>query len=191
MRGQNVPLFFKSADHAPDVLRFKAEVEHFPRRLRQFVRLVDNHGAVVGKNGAVAKAPPYGVRQKKVMVANLEKIRGRVAVVQKVKVLAPRPVALADAGNLQQLPVIASDVSGFVHVNLRQESPKPVLLFRRAFRHLFQSPLQLFVADVMAFALADDAQGVQVNFPAVLRQDFRQLRDVRFVKFGLEGDAGC
>ena len=159
--------------------------------LRQLVGLVHDEGAGVRQDGLLPTAPVDGVRQRQVMVADLEEIAPGIAILPKGAIPAVLPLALADPGDADALPVIAAEMGGLVHVKLPPQGEQgragfPVLLLKI---QLAQPLLQPHIADVVELPLADHRLEGVIDH-AVLRQHVEQQGEVFIPRGGLQGDAG-
>ena len=125
------------------------------------------------------------------MIADLEEIAAGTTVLQKGAIPATLPLALADPGNADTLPVIAAEMGRLVYVKLPPQGEQsragfPVLLLKI---QLAQPLLQPRVADVVGLPFADH-RPERLGDHAVLRQHIGQQREVLVPRRGLEGDAG-
>ena len=81
----------------------------------------------------------------------------RVAAFQKALIPAILMVAVAELRNADTFPVITAEVGDIVHVQRSFECAKSVggcrIFLLKV--HLTKPPLQVFVANIMAFAFAD------------------------------------
>ena len=172
-------------DEALDVLGPKGNAEHLPGCFRQLVGLVDDDGEAVRQDGLTACSPVEGVRQQKVVVANLEGKLTAVAAVQEGAVPTVFPLAVADIGDAHPLSVITTEAGRFVQVQPlpqgEQGVPRPPVLLAEV--QLPQPPFQPLVADVVGFALADyRLEGLCDH--SILCQNSREKRQV-LVPYGL------
>ena len=174
-----------------DVTGSQRHAEHLPCRFRQFMGLIYDDDAMLWENGSFALTAVDGVRQQKIMVTDLEHISIRVAVFQKALVPAVLMIAVAELRNTDTFPVITAEVGGIVHVQRSFQRAKGVggcrIFLLKV--HLTKSPLQAFVANIMAFAFADHREQWAVNL-SVCQQGAGQQRKVFRLHGVLQGDAG-
>ena len=145
-------------DHALDVTGSQRHAKHLPRRFRQFMGFIYDDDAMLRENGSFPLTAVDGVRQQKIMVTDLEHISIRVAAFQKVLVPTVLMIAVAELRNADTFPVIAAEMRNSVHVQRFPKSPERRQRFRIFLCRIYltQPPVQPLVADIMAFAFADD-----------------------------------
>ena len=78
--------------------------------------LIYDNGTAVWKDRAFACVPVDGVGQQQIVVADLKREEASVAGIQEGPVPAGVPLAVADLGDANALPVICTEVDGLVGI---------------------------------------------------------------------------
>ena len=147
--------------------------------------------AMLRENGSFPLTAVDGVRQQKIMVADLEHISIRVAAFQEALVPTVLMIAVTELWNADTFPVIPAEMGDIVHVQRSLQRAKGVggcrIFLLKV--HLTKPPLQAFVANIMTFSFADHREQRAVDL-SVCQQDAGQQRKVFRLHGVLQGDAG-
>ena len=188
---QNIPFLAQPADQVPNVIPGQCLPEHLPGSVRQLVCLVYHQSAVFRQNGLLPGAPVDGIGQQQVMIADLEgKIIGGTHL-HKIPIPASIPVATADLGNANTLPVIAAEMGSLVNIQMVLQGYEclgclGILLCKVG---PAQPVLQTKVADIVGLAFSDDGPDGFLQF-AVCHQHRGQQGQILVQHRPLQGDAG-
>ena len=181
----------QAADQALDVPGLQGGAEHLAGGVRQLVGLIDDGGAGIRQDGRPVRPLVDGVRQEKVVVADLKRKSAIGAVLQKCTVPAALPAAVTGLRDADTVPVVIAEVRGSIHIQLLPEGEQgsasfPVFL---AEIQLAQPPFQAVVADIVRFALADHSAQRLIE-QAILHKYTGQEGQI-FSLYGiLQGNAG-
>ena len=119
---------------------------------------IHDDDAVLREDGAFSLAAVDGVCHQQIMIADLKQKLIFVAGLEEPLIAAVPLFAVADLRYADTLPVIAAEMRNSVHVQRFLKSPERCQRFRIFLCkvYLTQPPVQSLVADIMAFAFADD-----------------------------------
>ena len=120
--------------------------------------LIYDDDAMLRENGSFPLTVVDGVRQQQIVVADLKHISIRIAAFQKALIPAVLMITVAELRNADTFPVITAEMRNSVHVQRFPKSPERRQRFRIFLCRIYltQPPVQPLVADIMAFAFADD-----------------------------------
>ena len=119
---------------------------------------IHDDDAVLREDGAFSLAAVDGVCHQQIMIADLKQKLIFVAGLEEPLIAAVPLFAVADLRYADTLPVIAAEMRNSVHVQRFPKSPERCQRFRIFLSkvYLTQPSVQPLVADIMAFAFADD-----------------------------------
>ena len=119
---------------------------------------IHDDDAMLRENGAFSLAAVDGVCHQQVMIADLKQKLIFVAGLEEPLIAAVLLLAVADLRYADTLPVIAAEMGNAVHVQRFLKSPERCQRFRIFLCRIYltQPPVQSLIADIMAFAFADD-----------------------------------
>ena len=119
---------------------------------------IHDNDTMLREDGALSLAAVDGVCHQQVMIADLKQELTSVAGFEKPLIAAVPLLAVADLRYADTLPVIAAEMRNSVHVQRFPKSPERCQRFRIFLSkvYLTQPSVQPLVADIMAFAFADD-----------------------------------
>ena len=119
---------------------------------------IHDDDAVLREDGAFSLATVDSVCHQQIMIADLKQKLTFVAGLEEPLIAAVPLLAVADLRYADTLPVIAAEMRNSVHVQLFPKSPERRQRFRIFLCRIYltQPPVQSLVADIMAFAFADD-----------------------------------
>ena len=119
---------------------------------------IHDDDAVLREDGAFSLAAVDGICHQQIMIADLKQKLIFVASLEEPLISAVPLLAVADLRYADTLPVIAAEMRNSVHVQRFLKSPERCQRFRIFLCRIYltQPPVQSLIADIMAFAFADD-----------------------------------
>ena len=119
---------------------------------------IHDDDTVLREDGAFSLAAVDSVCHQQIMIADLKQKLTFVAGLEKPLIAAVPLFAVADLRYADTLPVIAAEMRNSVHVQRFPKSPERRQRFRIFLCRIYltQPPVQSLIADIMAFAFADD-----------------------------------
>ena len=119
---------------------------------------IHDDDAVLREDGAFSLAAVDGVCHQQIMIADLKQELTFVTGLEEPLIAAVLLLAVADLRYADTLPVIAAEMGNAVHVQRFLKSPERCQRFRIFLCRIYltQPPVQSLIADIMAFAFADD-----------------------------------
>ena len=119
---------------------------------------IHDDDAVLREDGAFSLAVVDGVCHQQIMIADLKQELTFVTGLEKPLIAAVPMLAVADLRYADTLPVIAAEMGNAVHVQRFLKSSERCQRFRIFLCRIYltQPPVQSLIADIMAFAFADD-----------------------------------
>ena len=119
---------------------------------------IHDDDAVLREDRAFSLVAVDSICHQQIMIADLKQKLIFVAGLEKPLIAAVLLLAVADLRYADTLPVIAAEMRNSVHVQRFPKSPERRQRFRIFLCRIYltQPPIQPLVADIMAFAFADD-----------------------------------